>query len=40
MKKLIKNGKLVTAADETVADLLIDGETIALIGATGSGAGR
>jgi len=33
MKKLIKNGKLVTAADETVADLLIDGETISLIGA-------
>jgi len=33
MKTLIKNGKVVTAADETVADLLIDGETIALIGA-------
>ncbi|MBX3015496.1 MAG: dihydropyrimidinase [Caldilineaceae bacterium] len=32
MKTLIKNGKLVTAADETVADLLIDGETIVLIG--------
>lgn len=33
MKTLIKHGKLVTAADEFVADLLIDGETIALIGA-------
>lgn len=33
MKTLIKNGRLVTAADETVADLLIDGETIVLIGA-------
>jgi dihydropyrimidinase len=33
MKTLIKNGRIVTAADEYVADLLIDGETIALIGA-------
>jgi dihydropyrimidinase len=33
MKTLIKNGKLVTAADETIADLLIDGATITLIGA-------
>ena len=33
MKTLIKNGRIVTAADEYVADLLIDGETIRLIGA-------
>jgi len=33
MKILIKQGKLVTAADETVADLLIDGEIIVMIGA-------
>jgi len=33
MKTLIKNGTIVTAADEYRADLLVDGETIALIGA-------
>jgi dihydropyrimidinase len=33
MKTLIKHGTIVTAADEYKADLLIDGETIALIGA-------
>lgn len=33
MKTLIKNGTLVTAADEYQADLLIDGENISLIGA-------
>ncbi len=33
MKTLIKNGTIVTAADEYKADLLIDGETISLIGA-------
>jgi len=32
MKTLIKNGRIVTAADEYVADLLIDGEQIVLIG--------
>lgn len=32
MKTLIKNGTLVTAADTVQADLLLDGETIALIG--------
>ena len=33
MKTLIKNGTIVTAADEYKADLLIDGATISLIGA-------
>ena len=33
MKTLIKNGRIVTAADEYVADLLVDGEKIVLIGA-------
>ncbi len=33
MKTLIKNGTIVTAADEYKADLLINGETINLIGA-------
>ncbi len=33
MKTLIKHGTIVTAADEMVADLLIDGEIIVLIGA-------
>ncbi len=32
MRTLIKNGHIVTAVDSYVADLLIDGETIALIG--------
>lgn len=31
-KTLIKNGRIVTAADEINGDILIDGETIALIG--------
>jgi len=32
MKTLIKNGHIVTAVDSYVADILIDGETIAMIG--------
>ncbi|HEX7153681.1 MAG TPA: dihydropyrimidinase [Thermoanaerobaculia bacterium] len=32
MKTLIKNGRIITAVDDYRADLLIDGETIALIG--------
>lgn len=32
MRTLIKNGHIVTAVDSYVADLLIDGETIAMIG--------
>jgi dihydropyrimidinase len=33
MKTLIKNGRIVTATDDYHADILIDGETISLIGA-------
>jgi dihydropyrimidinase len=32
MKTLIKNGHIVTAGDDYLADVLIDGETVALIG--------
>ena len=32
MKTLLKNGTLVTASDTIRADILLDGETIALIG--------
>ncbi len=32
MRTLIENGTIVTASDVTAADLLVDGETIALIG--------
>src|SRR5262249_62236765 len=32
MKTLIKNGHIVTAVDSYTADILIDGETIAMIG--------
>jgi dihydropyrimidinase len=32
MKTLIKNGHIVTAVDSYVADILVDGETIAMIG--------
>jgi dihydropyrimidinase len=32
MRTLIKNGHIVTAVDSYIADILIDGETIALIG--------
>ncbi|HEX8465195.1 MAG TPA: dihydropyrimidinase [Abditibacterium sp.] len=32
MKTLIKNGRIITAADDYRADILIDGETVALIG--------
>ena len=32
MTTLIKNGRIITASDDYTADLLIDGETIALIG--------
>lgn len=37
MKTLISNGTIITAADTYNADLLIDGETIALIGANLAG---
>src|ERR671916_267672 len=33
MKTLIKNGRIVTAADDYKADILIEGETISVIGA-------
>src|SRR4051795_2266833 len=32
MSVLIKNGRIITAADDYVADVFIDGETIAAIG--------
>ena len=32
MSILIKNGRVVTAADDYVADIFIDGETVAAIG--------
>src|SRR5256884_9465001 len=32
MKTLIKNGHVITAVDSYVADILIDGDTVALIG--------
>ena len=32
MRTLIKNGHIVTAVDSYIADILIDGATIALIG--------
>ncbi|MBL8187003.1 MAG: amidohydrolase family protein, partial [Acidobacteria bacterium] len=32
MRTLIKNGHIVTAVDSYIADLLIDGETVAMIG--------
>ena len=32
MRTLIQNGHIVTAVDSYIADILIDGETIALIG--------
>ena len=32
MKTLIKNGHIVTAVDSYIADILIDGETVAMIG--------
>ena len=34
MSVLIKGGRLVTAADSTLADVLIEGERVALIGAS------
>ena len=34
MKTLIKNGRIVTAVDDYTADILIDGETISIIGKT------
>src|SRR5215470_18927995 len=37
MKTLIKNGQIVTAVDSYVADILIDGTTVALIGKDLSG---
>ncbi|MGH9915145.1 MAG: dihydropyrimidinase, partial [Pyrinomonadaceae bacterium] len=33
MKTLIRNGRIVTAVDDYKADILIDGETISIIGA-------
>src|SRR5947207_2206537 len=32
MKTLIKNGRIVTAVDDYMADLLVEGETVTLIG--------
>ena len=32
MRTLIKNGHIVTAVDSYIADILIDGETVAMIG--------
>src|SRR3984885_14026830 len=32
MKTLIKNGRIVTAVDDYMADILVDGETISVIG--------
>src|SRR3954469_22913985 len=32
MSLLIKNGRIITAADDYVADVFIDGETVAAIG--------
>ena len=32
MSVLIKNGRIITAADDYVADVFIDGERISLIG--------
>src|SRR5213082_3228499 len=32
MSVLIKNGRIITAADDYVADIFIDGETVATIG--------
>src|SRR5690348_2412880 len=34
MKTLIKNGRIITAVDDYTADILIDGETISVIGKT------
>ena len=39
MRTLIRNGAIVTADGSSVADVLVDGETIALIGADLQGAG-
>jgi dihydropyrimidinase len=36
MRTLIKNGLVITASDELNADVLIDGETVAAVAATGS----
>ena len=33
MRTLIRNGRVVTAVDSYVADILIDGATISMIGA-------
>ncbi len=32
MKTLIKNGRVVTAVDDYIADILIEDETISMIG--------
>ena len=34
MSVLIRNGRIVTAADSTVADVFVDGERVALIGSS------
>ena len=39
MRTLISNGTIVTTEGSSVADVLVDGETIALIGADLAGAG-
>ena len=33
MKTLIRNGRVITATDDYRADVLIDGETVSVIGA-------
>ena len=35
MRKLIRGGTVVTAAGEALADVLVDGEEIAAVGALG-----
>ena len=37
MRTLIKNGHIVTAVDSYIADILVDGSTVALIGSDLSG---
>ncbi|MGQ0541938.1 MAG: hypothetical protein ACT4O9_08835 [Blastocatellia bacterium] len=34
MKTLIKNGRVITAVDDYIADIFIDGETVTTIGKT------
>ena len=37
---VVRNGLVVTAADETTADVLIDGEQVVALAATGSSVAR